>query len=123
LASATGAGYVRFRASSLGECCCGNRRGGRWCITARRSFYQNPGKCADCHKAETAVYQKSQDTLNKIQANAHAALDAIRGQMPEAVALLVQTTDSNARKLVAAVEGKDLAAQVGSLLPAKNTYK
>jgi hypothetical protein len=67
--------------------------------------------------------QKYQDTLNKVQANAHAALDAIKGQVPEAAALLAEPTDANARKLVAAVAGKDLSAQVGSLLPAKNTYK
>lgn len=67
--------------------------------------------------------QKYEDTLNKVQANAHAALDAIKGQVPEAAALLAEPTDANARKLVAAVAGKDLSAQVGSLQPAKNTYK
>lgn len=67
--------------------------------------------------------QKYQDTIKKIQTTAQTALDAIKGQVPEAADLLAQPTDANARKLVAAVAGKDLSAQVGSLLPAKNTYK
>jgi hypothetical protein len=62
-------------------------------------------------------------TLKTIETNARKALDAIKGQVPEAAALLAQPTDANARKLVSAISGKDLTAQVGKLLPAKNTYK
>ena len=66
---------------------------------------------------------KYQETLKKIDTAARATLDAIKGQVPEAAALLAQPTDANARKLVEALDGKDLSPQVGSLLPAKGTYK
>ena len=66
---------------------------------------------------------KYEETLKKIDADARKALDAIKGQVPEAAALLAQPTDDNARKLVAAIAGKDLTPQVGKLLPPKNTYK
>jgi hypothetical protein len=61
--------------------------------------------------------------LKKIEASARAALDAVKGQVPEAGTLLSQPTEANARKLVEAIKGKDLYAQVRTLLPAKNTYK
>ncbi|MSP46409.1 MAG: hypothetical protein EXQ83_11290 [Xanthobacteraceae bacterium] len=63
------------------------------------------------------------ETQKKIETSARAALDAIKGQVPEAAALLAQPTDANARKLVDAISGKDLSAQVGSLMPAKGAYK
>jgi hypothetical protein len=63
------------------------------------------------------------ETLTKIEADARAALDAIKGQVPEAAALLAQPNGANARKLADAIAGKDLSAQVSSRLPAKNTYK
>jgi hypothetical protein len=66
---------------------------------------------------------KYQEAVKKTAADARAALDAIKGQVPEAAALLAQPTEANARKLVEAIAGKDLSAQVGSRLPAKNTYK
>jgi hypothetical protein len=66
---------------------------------------------------------KYNEALKKIETAARTALDAIKGQVPEAAALLAQPTDANARKLVAAISNKDLSGQVGRLLPAKNTYK
>jgi len=66
---------------------------------------------------------KYQETLKKIDADARTELNAVKAQAPEAAALLAQPTDANARKLVDAIAGKDLSAQVSSLLPAKNTYK
>ena len=66
---------------------------------------------------------KYEETRKKIETSARAALDAIKGQVPEAAALLAEPTDANARKLVDAISGKDLTAQVGALLPAKGTYK
>jgi hypothetical protein len=68
-------------------------------------------------------HPKFVETQKKIQTAAVAALEAIKGQVPEAATLLAQPTDENARKLVDAIAKKDLTAQVGSLLPAKNTYK
>jgi len=57
------------------------------------------------------------------QAAAKAALEAIKGQVPEAAALLAAPTRENAVKLTAAIREKDLSAQVGSMLPAKGSYK
>ena len=66
---------------------------------------------------------KYQEVQKKIETAARAALDAIKGQVPEAAALLAQPSDANARKLVEAIAGKDLAAPVGGLLPAAGAYK
>lgn len=66
---------------------------------------------------------KYQETQKKIDGAARAALDAIKGQVPEAAAVLAQPTEQNARKMVDAIAGKDLSSAVGSMLPAKNTYK
>jgi hypothetical protein len=66
---------------------------------------------------------KYQETLKKIETNARAALDAVKGQLPEAAAVLAQPTEANGRKLADAIANKDLSAQVSRLLPAKNTYK
>ena len=71
-------------------------------------------------KVNNAKYQA---TMKKVDTNARAALDAIKGTVPEAAAVLAEPTDANARKLVDAIAGKDLTAQVGSLLPAKSAYK
>ena len=66
---------------------------------------------------------KYEETRKGIEANARKALDAVKGQVPEANALLGAPTEANAKKLVDAIASKDLSAQVASLLPAKNTYK
>ena len=71
-------------------------------------------------KASNAKYQA---TLKKIESDARAALDAVKGQVPEAAALLSQPTEANGRKLADAIATKDLSAQVGKLLPAKTAYK
>jgi Cytochrome c554 and c-prime len=71
-------------------------------------------------KVKNAKYE---ETLKKVDTAARAALDAIKGQVPEAAALLAQPTDDNARKLVAAIAGKDLTPQVGKLLPPKTAFK
>jgi Cytochrome c554 and c-prime len=73
--------------------------------------------------AGKAANPKFQDTLKKIDAAARSALDSIKGQTPEAAALLAQPTEANARKLVDAIAGKDLSTQVGAKLPAKDSYK
>lgn len=71
-------------------------------------------------KSNNAKYDA---TIQKMADAARAAIDAIKGQVPEAAALLATPNDANARKLVAAISNKDLTAQVGGMLPAKNTYK
>lgn len=71
-------------------------------------------------KVKNAKYE---ETLKKVDAGARAALDAIKGQVPEAAAVLAQPTDDNARKLVAAIANKDLTPQVGKLLPPKTAFK
>ncbi len=43
--------------------------------------------------------------------------------MPEAAALLAAPSADNARKLVAAIAGKDLTGEVGGLLPKKADLK
>lgn len=70
-----------------------------------------------------ATNPKYVETLKKIDTDARAALDAVRGQVPEAAALLAQPTEANARKLVDALAGKDLVSALGSRLPAKGSYK
>lgn len=66
---------------------------------------------------------KYQETQKKVEGEARAALEAIKGQVPEAGALLAQPNEQNARKLVEAMAGKDLSSAVGSMLPAKDKYK
>ena len=48
---------------------------------------------------------------------AKAALDLIKGSVPEAAALLSDPTAENGRALWAAIKGKDLTGAVGSKLP------
>lgn len=50
-------------------------------------------------------------------ATAKAALDAVKGQLPEAGALLADPSVANGRALSAAVKGKDLSGAVGGMLP------
>ena len=64
---------------------------------------------------------KYNDTLKKIEADARAALDGVKGAVTEAATLLATPNDANARKLIEAIAGKDLTAQVK--LPAASTYK
>lgn len=76
----------------------------------------------------TAAKGKSSDAKftaaqQKLEQAARKALDAVKGAAPEAATLLSAPTDDNAQKLVAAIASKDLSAQVGGMLPAKNTYK
>lgn len=78
--------------------------------------------------AATAALKKSDhpkyvEAQNARIAAAKAALDAIKGSVPEAGALAGSPSEANARKLVAAIEGKDLSGAVGGMLPDKGTYK
>lgn len=55
-------------------------------------------------------------------AEAKRVLSAVRS-VPEAAALVSSPTRSAAMKLVAAIKGKDLSGDVGSMLPSKSSYK
>jgi hypothetical protein len=70
-------------------------------------------------KSDNAAYKAAQVKRAK---DAAAALAAVKS-VPEAAALVAAPTADNARKLTAAIAGKDLTAEVGSLLPAKDSYK
>ena len=67
-------------------------------------------------KSDNAAYSAAQA---KRVADATAALKNV----PDAAALIAAPTADNARKLAAAIAGKDLTKEVGSLLPAKDSYK
>lgn len=54
--------------------------------------------------------------------DARAALEAVKN-VPEVGTFLSSPTETNARALVSAIEGKDLTAEVGALLPDPATYK
>jgi hypothetical protein len=66
---------------------------------------------------------KFQQTLDQIKSAARAAIDGVKGQVPEAAALLARPTEENAKKFVDALASKDLSSQVGPKLPAPSTYK
>jgi hypothetical protein len=56
-------------------------------------------------------------------AQAKKALSAVKKSVPEAAALMSNPTRAAAKKLVAAIAGKDLTGNVGSMLPAASEYK
>jgi len=51
--------------------------------------------------------------------SAKKAIGAAKGSVPAAGALLSSPTEANARKFVAALEGKDLSGAVGGMLPSE----
>ncbi|MBT3700648.1 MAG: hypothetical protein HOE62_03320 [Alphaproteobacteria bacterium] len=70
-------------------------------------------------KSDNAKYQAAQKLrLEK----AKAALSAVKS-VPEVAALLSAPTRENALKLIEAIKGKDLSAEVGSMIPAKADFK
>ena len=70
-------------------------------------------------KSSDAKYQAAQD---KRAADASAALGALTS-VPEAAALIANPSEESALALVAAIAGKDMSGEVGSLLPDPSTYK
>lgn len=56
-------------------------------------------------------------------AEAKKALQAAKGSVPEAGALLDNPTDAAARAFVAAIKDKDLSGALGGMLPKKDAYK
>ena len=70
-------------------------------------------------KSDNPDYQAAQQTRIS---DATKALSAVTS-VPEAGALIASPSEANARKLVAAIQDKDLSGEVGSLVPAQSTYK
>jgi hypothetical protein len=70
-------------------------------------------------KSDDAKYQAGQKARLE---GTKAALSALKS-VPEAAALLAAPSAGNARKLVAAIAGKDLTAEVGAMLPKKADYE
>jgi hypothetical protein len=70
-------------------------------------------------KSDNPKYQAAQKSRME---KARAALEAVK-TIPEVAALLAAPTRDNALKLVAAIEGKDMSAEVGAMIPAKADYK
>lgn len=68
-------------------------------------------KSADNAKYKAAMEQRVAD--------AKKAIGAAQGSVPAAGALLSSPTESNARKFVAGLQGKDLSGAVGGMLPSK----
>jgi hypothetical protein len=70
-------------------------------------------------KSDSPAYKEA---LQKEIASATAALSALKS-VPEAAALVAAPNDDNARKLVAALAGKDVSAEVKQFLPKPEEYK
>ena len=70
-------------------------------------------------KSDSAAYKEA---MNKQIASAKEALSALKS-VPEAAALVASPTDENARKLMAAIAGKDLSGEVKPFLPKPEDYK
>jgi hypothetical protein len=68
-------------------------------------------------KAATSAKHKA--AMQKRIAAAKKAIGAAKGKVSAAGALLSSPTESNARKFVAALKGKDLSGAVGGMLPSK----
>lgn len=67
-------------------------------------------------KSSNATYKG--EMQKRIDA-AKKAIGAVKGSVPSAGALLSKPTESNARKFVADIQGKDLSGAVGGMLPSK----
>jgi hypothetical protein len=70
-------------------------------------------------KSDSPAYKEA---MQKQIAAAKEALSAVKS-VPEAAALVAAPTEDNARKLVAALAGKDVSAEVKSFLPKPEDYK
>jgi hypothetical protein len=70
-------------------------------------------------KSDQADFKAAQQQLIK---DAMEILSAVRS-VPEVAALVTAPTEENARKLVAALEGKDVSSEVQSLLPKAGDFK
>ena len=84
------------------------------------------GAAAKLVSAKAALAKSTHPTYQAAQQQrlneATTVLSAVKS-VPEAAALVASPTEQNAKKLVAAVEDKDLSGDVGALLPDPATYK
>lgn len=71
------------------------------------------------NKSDSPAYKAA---MEKQIAGAREALSALK-DIPEAAALLAAPTDDHARRLVAALSGRDVSAEVKAFLPAAGDYK
>ncbi len=71
-------------------------------------------------KVDNADFNSAQD---KRIATATAALNAVKGSIPEAAALLSDPSEMKALAFEAALQGKDLSGSVAQLLPDPSSYK
>ena len=74
---------------------------------------------AAASKSDNADYQAAQQTRISAATKALSAVTSV----PEAGALIADPSEENARKLVVAIQDKDLSAEVGPLLPPESSYK
>jgi hypothetical protein len=72
------------------------------------------------NKVEHAEFNAAQDKKIKI---ALVALNAVKSKIPEAAKLLAKPNNENALAFESALQGKDLSAEVKSLLPEASSYK
>jgi hypothetical protein len=70
-------------------------------------------------KSDSPAYKEA---MQKEIAASKEALGALKS-VPEAAALVATPNDDNARKLVAAIAGKDVSAEIKSFLPKPEEYK
>ncbi|MFQ5450216.1 MAG: cytochrome c family protein [Nitrospinaceae bacterium] len=70
-------------------------------------------------KSENPKYRSAQE---KRASDSRAALSALRS-VPEAAAFIKAPNEKNARKLIAAIAGKNLTREIGNLLPKNKDYK
>ncbi len=81
------------------------------------------GQAAKLVSAASAMNKSDHPKYKEAQKARFDSASKALANVPEAKALLADPSDANARKLVEAIKDKDLSAQVGSLLPAKDSYK
>ncbi len=68
---------------------------------------------------ESADNAKYKAAMEQRVVDAKKAIGAAKGSIPAAGALLSSPTEANARKFVAALQGKDLSGAVGGMLPSE----
>ncbi len=81
------------------------------------------GQAAKLVSATQAANKSDHPKYKEAQQARIASATKALSNVAEAKAFLADPSDANARKLVEAIKDKDLSAQVGSLLPAKDSYK
>ncbi|MBL4720528.1 MAG: hypothetical protein JKY20_05305 [Alphaproteobacteria bacterium] len=90
---------------------------------AEKSELYVVGQAAAFVSASAAVKKSSHEKYVAAQkkriATATAALEAVKGSVPAAGALLADPSIANGRALADAVKGKDLSGAVGGMLPSK----